>query len=290
MSETMKERKMMILALLAIMMLPMKMFAQKDDFGMWFSVAADKKINSKWSVGVESEFRTRDDMKTADRWSMGVDGGYKVTDWLKASAGYTLLYDNNEKYSYSYYDDPEEDYDEDDDGNLIPYGYTGKVKRYRIAKYWGVRHRFNVSLTGSVTLGRLKVSLRERWQYTYRPEKTADRETYRYVYDLAGNLSDGYPVTESDSRIYKGKGKNVLRSRLSLDYNIPRCKVDPFVSVETYNAWSLEKTRYTVGADWKIAKPHTVSFYYRYQNVNNNDDVDDEPNMHIVGLEYKFKF
>ena len=38
----MKERKLMLLALLVTMMLPMNMFAQKDDFGMWFTVGAEK--------------------------------------------------------------------------------------------------------------------------------------------------------------------------------------------------------------------------------------------------------
>ncbi|MBQ5377598.1 MAG: DUF2490 domain-containing protein, partial [Prevotella sp.] len=73
----MKERKLMLLALLVTMMLPMNMFAQKDDFGMWFTVGAEKKINTKWSVGVEAEYRTRNKVKTPERWSFGVDGSYK---------------------------------------------------------------------------------------------------------------------------------------------------------------------------------------------------------------------
>lgn len=274
----MKERRIILFTLLVIMMLPMKMFAQSDDFGMWFSAGVEKKVSSRWSLGVEGEFRTRDNMKTADRWSIGIDGGYKVTDWLKASAGYTLLFDHNLKETYSYYDD-EDDEDEP---------WEGKVRRHRVANYWGARHRFNVSLTGSVTFGRLKLSLRERWQYTYRPEKTVSRDEYMYRYDLEGNLSNGYPTMTSEDKTYDGKGKNVLRSRLMADYNIPHCKVDPFASVEAYNAWSLQKIRYTVGADWKIGKPHTLTFYYRYQNVR--DDDDEEPNMHIIGLGYKYKF
>lgn len=275
----MNDRMKMMIAMMAMVLLPVGVQAQNDDFGMWFSAGVTKKIDTRWNVGVEAEYRLRDDMKTSDRWSMGVDGSYKVLPWLKASAGYTLLYDNNEKKSY--YDDPEEDVDED---TGEPYGYYGKVKRY--AKYWGVRHRFNVSLAATYKIGRLDISLRERWQYTYRPAKTASRAYY--TYDLDGNETS---YTEDyDEKTYKGKGKNVLRSRLSLEYNIPRCKVDPFVSAEAYNAWSLYKMRYTVGADWKIAKPHTLSFYYRYQHVRGNDDIDDEPNRHIIGLEYKFKF
>ena len=54
----------------------------------------------------------------------------------------------------------------------------------KCAEYWGVRHRFNVSLTGSWKINRLELSLRERWQYTYRPEYTVDqRWSYCYVWN-----------------------------------------------------------------------------------------------------------
>lgn len=267
----MKERKLMLLAMLVTMMLPLNMFAQKDDFGMWFAVGAEKKIDTKWSVGVNGEFRTRNNMKTADRWSLDVSGTYKVTNWLKASAGYVLLYDNNEKKTY---------YDDVDDG--IDYG---KVKRY--AQYWGLRHRFNVSLSGSVKLGRFNVSLRERWQYTYRPEKTVSSRT-RYLYNADGSLKS--TTTDDNPKTYNGKGKNVLRSRLQVSYDIPSCKIDPYVSVEAYNNWSIEKVRYTAGAEWKISKTHAFDLYYRYQNIRNNDGLDDDPDIHIIGLGYKFKF
>ena len=45
----------------------------------------------------------------------------------------------------------------------------------------------------------------------------------------------------------------------------------------------------TVGADWKLSKQHTVGAFYRYQTVRDDDD-DNEPNIHMLGLSYKFKF
>ena len=66
----------------------------------------------------------------------------------------------------------------------------------------------------------------------------------------------------------------------------PKCKVDPYASVELYNAkGGLQKIRYTAGADWKLTKQHVVSAFYRYI-----DSHDDDPNMHIIGLGYKYKF
>lgn len=228
--------------------------AQSDDFGMWYSLTAEKKLSRKWSVDVEGEFRTRNDAKTADRWSIGVDGEYKITRWLKASAGYTLLYDNNpEKISYN------------DDGSY---------NNWR-PSYWGLRHRVAVSLAGSVDAGRFSFTLRERWQYTYRPEKTVDRYDFDNVW--------------WEEKTVKSKSRHVLRSKLKIDYNIPKCKVDPYVDVELFNAWELQKVRYTVGVDWKLTKKHVFGLSYHYQDVNGDDD-DNDVNSHILGLSYKFKF
>lgn len=248
----MMRRAMMLLA--AVMLLPMVARAQSDDFGMWYSLTAEKKLSKKWSIDVEGDFRTRNDSKTADRWSIGLDAEYKIAKWLKASAGYTLLYDNNpEKITY------------DDDG---------EYKKWR-PSYWGLRHRFAVSLAGSVDYGRFSFSLRERWQYTYRPEKTTER------YDFSD--------AQWEDKAVKGKGRNVLRSKLKVDYNIPKCKVDPYVDVELFNAWSLQKVRYTVGIDWKLTKKHIFGLTYHYQDVNADDD-DNDVDSHIIGLSYKFKF
>ncbi|MGN0069852.1 MAG: DUF2490 domain-containing protein [Prevotella sp.] len=234
--------------------IPPKASAQGDDFGIWTSVGAEKKFNKKWSMEAEGEHRTRNNSKTIDRWAFGLDGTYKATSWLKISAGYTLLYDNNvEKVSVH----------ED-----------GTFNNWR-PSYWGVRHRTNVSLSGSIDMGAFSFSLRERWQYTYRPEKT----TQRYDFDNA----------QWEDKIVSGKGKNVLRSRLQIEYNIPKCKIDPYASVELFNAWALQKVRYTIGADWKIRKKHVVGMYYRFQNVNSDDD-DNEPSTHVLGLNYKYKF
>lgn len=264
------------LQVMALALCSVVAFAQGDDFGTNVSVEAEKKINKKLSFGLEAEMRTRDNVKTVDRWSAGFQVGYKVLSWLKASAGYTFLYDNNEKMSY---------YDEDDAVVKRDIGiHVGDPKRS--AQYWGVRHRFNVSLTGSKKFGRLNLSLRERWQYTFRPEHTVDNRCIYYDEDdeepVPEGMSDGTPHT------YKAKGKNVLRSRLQAEYKISNFPIDPYASIETFNGWNLEKIRYTIGAEYKLNKKNVLGLYYRYQHVN--DDSDDEPNRHILGLTYTCKF
>ena len=242
--------------------------AQSDDFGLDFSLEAQKKLSKQWSLSLEGEWRTRDNTKTTDRWSLGLGVDYKVAKWLKASVGYSLLYDHNQRISYfSATDDEVLDGDAD----------AGDPKK--LADYWGARHRFNLSLTADKKLfGDFRFSLRERWQYTYRPAQTVS-ERWSYL----DNAYDGKEKT------YSGKGKNVLRSRLQVEYDKKGLAITPYVNVELFNAWSLEKIRYQAGFDWKISKSHSVGMFYRYQHVNNDDD-DLESNIHLIGLGYKFKF
>ena len=253
--------------LIAFLSLPLSMSAQSDDFGLDFSVEAQKKLSKQWSLSLEGEYRSRNNAKTNDRWSVGLEVDYKVAKWLKASAGYTLLYDNNERISY---------FEATDDAVLDGDAEVGDPKK--CAQYWQARHRFNVSLTASQKLGDWKFSLRERWQYTYRPEYTVD-ERWSYLYQSY----DLKPHT------YVGKGKNVLRSRLQVEYDKKGWDLTPYANVEFFNAWSLQKTRFTVGLDWKLAKQHSLGAFYRYQSVRSDDD-DNEPNRHMIGVGYTFKF
>jgi opacity protein-like surface antigen len=240
--------------------------AQSDDFGLDFSVEAEKKIDKQWSVSLEGELRRRDDAKTNDRWSIGLGVDYKIAKWVKASAGYSLLYDNTKRIRYS-------DQEDVDDGDFDEVGMPKKC-----AQYWAPRHRFNVSLTFDKKLfGDFRFSLRERWQYTWRPEHTVSE---RWSY-----LDEAY---DGKAKTYGGSGKNVLRSRLQVEYDRKGLSLTPYANVEFWNAWKLQKTRYTVGLDWKLSKQHAVGAFYYYQKVNDDDDL--EPNRHLLGVSYKFKF
>ena len=251
-----------LFSLFVLLMVAVGGYAQSDDFGVYSTLSVEKKIDKKASVGVEAEMRTRENLSTFDRWSIGVDGSYKLTKWLKASAGYTLLYDNNEKTTYK---------------TKILNDVETKVPN-KYVKYWGIRHRFNVSLTGNVDLGDFNVSLRERWQYTYRPSKTVPE---RYDYD--DEEMDGKEKT------YNGKGKNVLRSRLQVGYSKKSFPLKPFASVELHNSWPVEKVRFIVGADWKVTKQSTIGLNYRYDRLYDDSD-DRKPNIHVLHATYKYKF
>lgn len=270
-----------------------------SDFGVWTSVGVEKKINKKWSVEFESELRTADALNEVSRYSFGLSTSYKVCSWLKADAGYTLLRDYTRSSSSLQW---KEDVYNHEDGEDV-YAWS-EYELDKNADFWRTRHRVNVSLTGSVKIDRFKISLRERWQYTYQPEVSYDKTEYdviRYNIDEWGWAQEMMGLVEQDGYLWKvneegeakrsskrGKGSNVLRSRLQVAYDIKNVPFEPYASCEMYHDDSgLKKTRYTIGGDYKIAKTHSIGLYYRYQDFSGSDEGE---STHILGLGYKFKF
>ena len=87
-----------------------------------------------------------------------------------------------------------------------------------------------------------------------------------------------------------GKAKSVMRSRLGISYDNKHSLLAPYANVELFNAWGIEKVRYTVGTDIKLAKQHALDVYYRFQDQRHVDESDYDPDMHYLGIGYKFKF
>lgn len=229
--------------------------AQDDDFGIWTEIDLEKKVAKNLTIDGGLELRTRDDgFGDIDRWSLGVGSSYKLTDWLKASLGYSLLNDNNHKVNNS-------------------------GKKY--ADYWGTRHRVSLSLTASQQFGRFTASLRERWQYTYSPEKTVMR------YSNVDN--DDYDYGEEvGEHTYHGKAASKWRNRLQLRYKLSKMW-RPFVSGEsTVSGSGLDKMRYTLGTELRLNKSHGFDLYYMYQHSYKDDDS--EGNRHVLGIAYTYKF
>ena len=233
-------------------------FAQSEG-GLLMELAADKKVNRQLTVGVEADMRTRNNFRTMDRWSVGVSAGYKLNKWVKFQAGYTLL-DNNMREKMSYQT-------------------IGGVKAYNnwLPSYWGIKHRVNASVTATYKFSNnIRLSLRERWQFTYRPEKTVQR----WDFDNA----------TWEEKVHTGSRKHQLRSRLQVEYDKKRALLTPYASIELYNQLAIEKIRYTVGTDINVTKQHTLGVFYRFQNMKNVDEDDYDPDMHYLGISYKFKF
>lgn len=243
------------LTTLALTVLSLPLMAQSEA-GLLMEVGAEKKLSKKFSVGLEADLRTRNNLKTMDRWSLGISAAYRPLKYLKFDAGYTLLNNN---------------FRED-----VSYNANGSYNNWT-PSYWGMRHRLHASVTGTYKFqNNLRISLRERWQYTYRPEKTVSR------WDFDNSWWE--------DRVRSGMGKNQLRSRLQLEYDKKGALLTPYANAELYHSWAIEKIRYTIGTELNLSKQHTLNLFYRFQNMQNVDHDDYDPDMHYIGVGYKFKF
>lgn len=267
-------------ALLLSVMPASNMFAQSDDFGIWSSLEAKKKLTDKLDVVFEGELRTIDGAKQTDRRSFGVGMNYGFTKWLKADIGYIYIqsYNPQEKSLKEYVGDDE---------------FGNAVHNYNIDHaYWEERDRFYLSLTASWKIGRIKLSLRERLQYQHTHSALTSEDKYRYTFDML-DPNNPYPILpedapNSDSELKEDKHNTVIRSRLTAKWDIKKCKIEPFASIELFtraDEWrGHDKLRYRIGANYKIDKDNELSLFYMYQDNHSSKN----PPLHAVGIGYSF--
>ena len=255
--------------------------AQKssDDFGIWGTVEFSKKVNKKSKFVIDAEVRSIEAVSDFERIAVGAKLDYEITQWknpeklvskaeLKSNLGYCFIYGHylSEK-------------------NLKEYVEEVGEYNYNIDEaYWAARNRVYLTLTGEMNIGRFEISLRERLQYTHTGSVTIDETKYRWE-KQGGIKGEWTPTTEIEPELKEVKENLSLRSRLSIKYDIPNCKINPFISAELYtrlDKWqAFDKARYRAGASYKINKKNDISLFYLYEDVNGND-----PDCHAVGFEY----
>lgn len=104
--------------------------AQTNDFGIWTSVGAEKKLG-KWNLSGETALRTKENSTAIDRLSLGLSVDYQLLKPIKIGGGYEFIYFNDSEYL---------DYQP--------------------------RHRANLFVQGKQKIGSFTFSLRERVQFT----------------------------------------------------------------------------------------------------------------------------
>lgn len=269
-------------SVLALSLLPVSnIFAQSDDFGIWTSLEAKKKLTEKLEIGIEGELRTTDGVSEMDRRSLGVNMSYEFLKWLKADVGYVYI------QSYNPTEKSVKDYVGDDIDGTPLYNYNIDHA------YWEQRDRMYLQLTASWKVGRVKFSLRERLQYQYTHSELIYEDKYRYELDFNDPLAP--PVASKEfpnggSEIKDRKHDTVLRSRLMAKWDLKKCKFEPFASVELFSRtdrWKgHDKLRYRIGTEYKIDKDNDIQVYYQFQDNHSSDN----PAGHAIGVGYSFEF
>jgi len=88
------------------------------------------------------------------------------------------------------------------------------------------------------------------------------------------------------------QSKHYLRERLTVSYDIPNFKFNPFISTEFIfhmqpDRIENEEIRLDAGVERNFGKHHSVELWYRY-NIERN--VNNPVNSHIIGIDYAFEF
>lgn len=260
--------------------------AAADDFGLWTDVAVQKNFSKKFSVNAALGFRAQDRLRQATRCDLSVGAEYSPLGWLSFGAGYTYIYGHKgEETKESYKSD-------------------GTFRGYNVDHdYWRSRHRANFDVAGKWNVGRFTFSVRERYQFTRYASASTTRDRYRNPINpanLGGYTGDTYECNgqhfaslEHTTDDKPAKSRHLLRSRFGVEYNIRHCAFTPYATFEFHNdlkeSMNLDKSRLTVGTEWKITKQHRVDFAYIYQNSHDADD-NDGGGLHAISVGYKFKF
>lgn len=266
-----------------------------DNVGaVWTEVSATKALPHNLSIDLSAEHRTLNWFDWSSRWNVGAGLSYKLNKYVKFGVSYTFIrkhYEEETKYKYKGLDDSFSTYQgssvSDDDGTVHKY------KGYNVdAANWANRHRVAFDVMASMRFRKLlRISIRERYQYTHQAARDVDRTKYRDPsYDGMGNLTS-FDDTTYTTDPKSAKDRHLLRSRVKFSIDKKGWKWEPYVSVETHNDFAdkmhLDKVRTAVGVDYSINKSHKVGLAYVF---NHENDDDGDQNIHAVCVGYGFKF
>lgn len=148
------------------------------------------------------------------------------------------------------------DFSRDNKYLLAGSGYMS-LARYKASDE--LRNRYYLYATGTYSAGRFTLSVRERFQSTY--------------------------------KVHAEHPKNYLRSMLTLSYKIGKSGFCPFAYTEVFNdtrnKMRSDKIRFSTGSNYQLNPNNNLQLYYRYHIFN----VDDPVNYrHAIGICYTHRF
>lgn len=268
--------KRILLVLLAV--LPLAVQAQDtESYGaVWTEVGVTKVLPYDLSIDAGVGFRTLDWFEDANRFDASIGLGYKLGKYFKFGLSYTFI----EKH---YWDRPKAHYS----------GTTGNFNGYNIDEaHWAPRHRVSFEVTADKRFWKtLRISLRERYQFTHQAARDFNRQKLRDPsYDADGNIT-GYDETTEALEHKDAWNRHLLRSRLKFAIDRKGWDWEPFVSAELHNdmgnSFHLDKIRCAAGTEYAVSKQHKISAAYIFTHEN---DDDGNENIHAISIGYKFKF
>jgi len=132
------------------------------------------------------------------------------------------------------------------------------------------------------------------YRFVVNPRDTKDTEYFnRYAFSTTakkefGRFEPAFRLRYSNYADDDVSDKNFMRYKASLKYDIPDCKITPFVAAELFqnaDGGDMYKMRYSTGIDYKLFKKNYLGVSYKFDYYNT-----EYLNRHIISLGYKIKF
>lgn len=271
-------RRIFYVSLLTLSLFTSNALAQDtENYGaVWTEVGVTKVLPYNFSLEAGVGFRSFDWFEDANRIDATLGLEYKLGKYLKFGLGYTFI----EKH---YLTESKENYS----------NTSGRFNGYNVdSAHWAPRHRIAFDITADKRFWKtLRISLRERYQYTHQAARDIKRTRFRDPsYDAAGNIT-GWDEIEDVIRHKSAWDRHLLRSRLKFAIDKKGLQWEPFTSVEFHNnmgdSWHLDKLRAMAGTEYSVSKQHKLSAAYVFTHEN---DDDGNENIHAISIGYRFKF
>lgn len=270
-----------ILAALAAVMLCVTAQAQdqvslvetsESDVQLRLGAGLEVPIGRKWEFTWNEQARLHNNLANFDKIISSVGFGYKPWKFLKLEAQYGFV---NERTSKT---------DNDTGFKTID---------------WQIRHRLNFDVTGSVRLGAVKLSLRERVRVQFRAESVNKYEHSNPEITLRSRLKGALDLRNDRWEPY-------AFAEVYTTLNAPAAVVNYLNSPLKYSNY-INRVRLGLGTEMKLSNSSKLDFYYmvhfnrsyeaRYKGISKDPTNDgdlkswklEKKCAHVIGIDYKFK-
>ena len=269
-----------------------------DDFGVWGEFSMEKALSLRWSLGLETHFRTQDNSSCLDRWGVGINASYKVHKYLKLAAGIELLNAYTPK-KYKTWKNAGWDVDTDEGIATRQTGYN------ETNAYFTPKFRFKFDIISSVKIAKwVRIGIRERYRFARVGSVNALRVKYRKTdtYTATDINNWQWELTDegewipdySESKVADAYSNHQLRSRLKVSLDRKRLPWHPYVSGELFNdisnSMELYRIRTHVGCQYDINKHHAISLAYVLTFNKETDGEGFGERFHATSISYSIEY
>lgn len=202
------------------------------EFGGRLSVSIDKKLARGLHVSLEEEIRMDNNFSSFDRFHTTLGLSYKVNDYLKLGVGYAMI---------------------------NPYSSSNSA-------FKSSRHRLMLDATGSLRFGDWRLSLRERFQATYRSGDMNEYQNPRTALTLKSRLKVSYKGLRRIEPYAYVELRNTLNAPvISASYdgtNYLTSALSQYGEAGWFiDSWSgvyVNRVRGSVGFDYRLSKASSI--------------------------------